>query len=191
MGRKYHVKDFPKGELGEISKIQEELDELKDSKEQGSKIMEMVELCDLYGAIECYLQKYHPSTTMDDLKTFSFITKRSYENDKKDPNNVDFKSLFTNIDSDKYYKFKENFCELVKALRTEIVTMDLGYKMNGHALWSFTIRYGSTGEVHLLRSELTPDIEPLSQTAYETLYDRMKAWEKKRTPANTSLPISI
>ena len=79
MGRRYHIREFPKGELGEISKIQEELDELKDSAEQSSKVMELVELSDLYGAIECYIKRHHPGTTMEDLEIFSNITKRSYE----------------------------------------------------------------------------------------------------------------
>lgn len=79
MGRRYHVTEIAKGELGEVSKIQEELDELKDSLAQGCTVMVLVELADLYGAIECYLQKHHPGLTMDDLKIFSAITKRSYE----------------------------------------------------------------------------------------------------------------
>ena len=79
MGRKYHLATFPKGELGEISKIQEELDELKDSANQGSKVMELVELSDLIGAVEMYLEKHHPGTKLLDLKVFSDITRRSYQ----------------------------------------------------------------------------------------------------------------
>jgi len=42
--------------------------------------MELVELSDLYGAIKLYLEKHHPDTTMDDLKTMSEITARAFIN---------------------------------------------------------------------------------------------------------------
>lgn len=74
----YHLTKIEKGKIGEISKIQEEVEELKDAQLQGCKIMELVELSDLYGAIECYLQKHHPTVTMDDLKNMSEITKRAF-----------------------------------------------------------------------------------------------------------------
>lgn len=79
----YHIKNINKGVLGEISKIQEELDELKDSKEQGSKIMELVELSDLIGAIEFYLEKYHEGININDLKKMSDITKRAFINGRR------------------------------------------------------------------------------------------------------------
>lgn len=77
----YHLQEIPKGVLGEISKIEEELLELKDAEQQGSKIMIMVELSDLYGAIEEYCKKYN--INIDDLKTFSNITKRAFKNGKR------------------------------------------------------------------------------------------------------------
>ena len=54
----YHIANIPKGEYGEVSKIEEEIAELKDATSQGSKIMELVELSEIYGAIEGYLRKY-------------------------------------------------------------------------------------------------------------------------------------
>lgn len=54
----YHIRKINKGVLGEISKIQEEYEEVLDSIEQSSIIMELVELSDLYGAFEAYLEKY-------------------------------------------------------------------------------------------------------------------------------------
>lgn len=75
----YHIKKIEKGKIGEISKIVEEVEELQDAQDQGCKIMELVELSDLYGAIECYLQKHHPQNTMDDLKKMSEITKRAFK----------------------------------------------------------------------------------------------------------------
>ena len=74
----YHKDYIPKGVLGETSKIEEELNELKDAEKQGSKIMMMIELSDMYGAIEEYAIKN--GITMDDLKSFSDITKRAFKN---------------------------------------------------------------------------------------------------------------
>ncbi len=72
----YHIKPIKKGVLGELSKIQEELDELVDAEAQGNKIMAMVELSDLYGALELVAQSYNVS--MDDLKVMSEATKRAF-----------------------------------------------------------------------------------------------------------------
>ena len=74
----YHIAEIPKGELGQTSKIQEELDELKDAVAQGAKVMIGVELSDLYGALEAFAEKQGYS--MDDLRIFSFITKRAFKN---------------------------------------------------------------------------------------------------------------
>ncbi len=74
----YHLVNIPKGTYGELSKIKEEVSEIEDSVAQGCKIMELVELSDLYGAIEGYLGKYHPGTTMEDLRIMSTITKRAF-----------------------------------------------------------------------------------------------------------------
>lgn len=77
----YHLTDIPKGKIGTISKIEEELNELKDAEKQSSKIMKMVELSDLYGAIEEYA--ITQGLTMDDLKKFSNITKRAFKNGRR------------------------------------------------------------------------------------------------------------
>ena len=77
----YHTAVINKGVLGEISKIEEELNELKDAENQGSKIMMMVELSDLYGSIEEYAIKN--AVTMEDIKTFSDITKRAFKNGER------------------------------------------------------------------------------------------------------------
>lgn len=74
----YHKKKIKKGEIGEISKIKEELEELEDAVAQKCKIMAMVELSDLYGAIELYAQK-HFSLSMTDLQTMSMITQRAFK----------------------------------------------------------------------------------------------------------------
>lgn len=79
----YHIHKIDKGVIGEISKIQEELDELKDAQQQGVKIMELVELADLIGAIELYLEKHHPDTTLNDLVVMKDVTRRAFENGRR------------------------------------------------------------------------------------------------------------
>ena len=76
----YHLVDIPRGELGELSKIQEELDELFDAMAQGSRIMAAVELADLLGAVQAFMDRHLPGTTIDDLQTFSAITQRAFKN---------------------------------------------------------------------------------------------------------------
>ncbi|BBA65304.1 hypothetical protein [Xanthomonas phage XacN1] len=75
----YHLREIPRGTYGELSKIKEEIEEIEDSIAQGCKVMELVELSDLYGAIEGYLGKYHPTVTMEDLRVMSSITKRAFK----------------------------------------------------------------------------------------------------------------
>lgn len=79
----YHVTEIRKGVLGELSKIEEELQELKDASLQNCKIMELAELADLYGAIESYLHKHHPSIKMCDLEVMSKITERAFKNGRR------------------------------------------------------------------------------------------------------------
>jgi len=75
----YHKAKIEKGKLGEISKIVEEIEELKDSVDQSCKIMALVELSDIYGAIESYLEVHHPGITMSDLQNMSNITKGAFK----------------------------------------------------------------------------------------------------------------
>lgn len=79
----YHISDIKKRNYGSAGKIQEELDELNDAHEQGSKVMQLIELSDLYGAIEGYLQQNFPGMNMYDLKKFSDITKRAFESGER------------------------------------------------------------------------------------------------------------
>jgi len=76
----YHIAPIPRGVLGELSKIGEEFSELFDAANQGVRVMELVELADLYGAIESYLLNKHPGTTMEDLAAMSAVTKRAFQN---------------------------------------------------------------------------------------------------------------
>jgi hypothetical protein len=74
----YHLKDIVKGKLGELSKIREEFEELEDAFDQGCKVMELVEMSDMIGAIEAYLDNYHAGYTIDDLHNMALITKRAF-----------------------------------------------------------------------------------------------------------------
>jgi len=75
----YHINSIPKGIPGELSKIKEEIYEAIDAETQGCKVMLLVELSDLYGAIELYLEKYFPDMSMHDLKSMSDITRRAFQ----------------------------------------------------------------------------------------------------------------
>lgn len=74
----YHINEIPKGEIGKFSKIYEECLELKDAIEQNSKVMALVELSDLYGAIEEYCKENN--IEIEEIKRFSDITKRAFKN---------------------------------------------------------------------------------------------------------------
>jgi phosphoribosyl-ATP pyrophosphohydrolase len=76
----YHLTEIKKGTLGEISKILEEAEELADAEKQNCKVMALLELSDLIGAIEAYLHKRHPSLTIEDLHQMASITKRAFIN---------------------------------------------------------------------------------------------------------------
>lgn len=80
----YHTTKIIKGQLGEASKMQEELDELKDAELQNNRIMALIELSDLYGAMSKYLENHFPGFTMEDVKVMHEATKRSFESGHRD-----------------------------------------------------------------------------------------------------------
>lgn len=75
----YHLKEIPRGVFGEFEKIEEEVAELKDALEQNNRIMALVELSDLLGAIDGFLDKHFSGFSLDDLLTMSEATKRAFE----------------------------------------------------------------------------------------------------------------
>ena len=79
----YHLKPIEKGELGELSKVREELDEAVDAQEQGVSVMVLVELSDLVGAVEAYLAKHHPGTTLEDLQKMAAVTRRAFQSGRR------------------------------------------------------------------------------------------------------------
>ena len=72
----YHKNKIGKGVLGEFSKIREEVLEAEDALEQNNKVMLLVELCDLIGAIEAYVEKHNMN--LDDLITMKNATKGAF-----------------------------------------------------------------------------------------------------------------
>lgn len=73
----YHQREIKKGTLGEFSKIREEIEELLDAHQQGIKMLELCELCDLFGAIEAYIAKNN--LTLEDLIKMKNLTKSAFE----------------------------------------------------------------------------------------------------------------
>ena len=76
--KSYHLKKIKKGTLGKISKVQEEIEEYKDAIKQKCEIMAIVELADIYGALEAVAKSH--KLKMNDLKKMSNITKRAFKN---------------------------------------------------------------------------------------------------------------
>lgn len=73
----YHKREIAKGVLGSPSKIREELEELEDALEQQAYIMVMLELSDLYGAVEAVAESW--GLIMDDLRVMSNLTRSAFE----------------------------------------------------------------------------------------------------------------
>jgi phosphoribosyl-ATP pyrophosphohydrolase len=79
----YHTRPIEKGVLGEPSKIMEEAYEFEDACAQGVQVMALVELSDLMGAIQAFLAKHHPGTSIDDLLAMSHVTERAFRNGRR------------------------------------------------------------------------------------------------------------
>lgn len=76
----YHVRNIEKADIGTAEKIREETEEFLDAVEQGVRLMALVELSDLVGAIEAYLEVEHPGFTLTDLCAMKDVTKRAFKN---------------------------------------------------------------------------------------------------------------
>ena len=79
----YHISKIPKGKVGESSKILEEVLELIDAERQSARVMALVELSDLVGAVELYLENHFPGTEFEDLLVMARITKRAFQNGRR------------------------------------------------------------------------------------------------------------
>lgn len=85
----YHIRDIPRGEVGDVSKIKEEVLELEDAIEQGVRVMQLCELSDIILAIRRNLELHHPGFTLDDLIQMANVTERAFA----DGTRVDRKSV--------------------------------------------------------------------------------------------------
>lgn len=74
----YHTTFIKKGVFGEVTKIEEEVQELQDAIKQKNKIMALVELSDLVGAIKGYLVKNYPGFSLEDLNVMAEVTSRAF-----------------------------------------------------------------------------------------------------------------
>ena len=78
----YHRNEIQKGTIGEFSKIKEEFQELEDGYMQDDKILQIVELTDLIGAIEEFsINKF--GLNVNDLVKFSNKTKEAFREGKR------------------------------------------------------------------------------------------------------------
>lgn len=82
----YHLRKIEKRPIGTIGKIIEEVEEYQDAIEQKCEIMAILELADIYGALEMVAEKH--GRTMEDLKTMAGITRRAFEDGSRKTSNI-------------------------------------------------------------------------------------------------------
>lgn len=100
----YHLREIkPQGVIGEFSKIEEELDEVREAIEQNNKIMTLIELSDLIGAIEHYsLNKF--GISLNDLVTMKTATDRAFTTGHRE-NKQKIKHQLMTIGTDKMINY--------------------------------------------------------------------------------------
>lgn len=84
----YHLKEIERGVYGEASKIREEFEEFMDANEQGVIVMELVELSDLIGAIEGYVESQY-GMNINALIRMNQVTKRAFNSGHREPRKTD------------------------------------------------------------------------------------------------------
>ena len=77
----YHHRSIKAGVLGEISKVEEEVAEFIDAQEQDNKVLQICELCDIYGALEAVAEKF--GLNMNDLRKMSNATKSAFQDGER------------------------------------------------------------------------------------------------------------
>lgn len=78
----YHKRDIPKGVYGSFSKVAEEWEELLDAQDQDAKVLELVEITDLYGALAGYVEAKF-GMTMEDIRLMAEMTRSSFKEGKR------------------------------------------------------------------------------------------------------------
>lgn len=74
----YHETPIKKGHYGDLDKVYEEIDELKDAENQGNRLMVLMELSDVMGAIRGFLERHHPEMHLTDLIIMADATRRAF-----------------------------------------------------------------------------------------------------------------
>ena len=77
----YHLRHIPKGILGQPSKIREELEELEDAAIQGNRILQLVELSDIIGAVRHFAETL--GTTLEECVAMADATERAFKAGKR------------------------------------------------------------------------------------------------------------
>lgn len=127
----YHLKHIQKGILGEFSKVEEEFEEFEDALEQNNPIMVIVELVDMYGAIQKYREKYQLESNYEgfgesdfDLSETQIILKNimvmcRYFVDVNEPERIDANLTHLEINIIAYLQYynltKENILTMLDA----------------------------------------------------------------------------
>lgn len=81
MEQGYHRRVIPKGQLGNASKITEEYEEFIDACDQGNKVMALIELSDLLGAIDAYVRNWNMD--ISDLLEMTEATQRAFRTGRR------------------------------------------------------------------------------------------------------------
>ena len=85
MATGYHLRDIPKGVVGEASKVIEEAFELLDAEEQGSGVMALWEMGDVLLALQTLRETKYPSMPWSEVEKTAEITRRVFENGVRGP----------------------------------------------------------------------------------------------------------
>ena len=80
----YNKREIPRGTYGEFDKIEEEFYEALDGMEQRNPVLVLVELSDLIGAIEGYVNA-HFSLSLDDIIKMKEATHRAFWDGTRQP----------------------------------------------------------------------------------------------------------
>lgn len=80
----FHVMPVRQGTYGELSKIQEELDEALDAETRGQKLLLMIELSDIIGAVAGVAERHGYS--LDDLIQFSELRRNVFRQEAEEAN---------------------------------------------------------------------------------------------------------
>jgi phosphoribosyl-ATP pyrophosphohydrolase len=81
----YHLRDIPKGVVGEASKVVEEALELLDAEEQGSRIMSLWEMGDVLLSLQTLRETKYQDTPWAEIEKAAEITRRVFEGGTRGP----------------------------------------------------------------------------------------------------------